>query len=63
MIVANGIVMTAEQLRTAAVVLGVLTAILFVLGQSQLGVVAAILAGGAYTLADRRPSGREDDKP
>lgn len=47
--------MTAEQLRTAAIVLGLLTAILFVLGQSRLGVVAAILAGGAYTLAARRP--------
>lgn len=63
MMSANGVVMTAEQLRTAAVVLGVLTAILFVLGQAQLGIVVAILAGGAYTLASRRPSGREDDKP
>lgn len=62
MMSANGIVMTAEQLRTAAVILGVLAAILFVIGQGQMGVVAAILAGGATTLAARRPDGREDDE-
>ena len=57
--------MTAEQLRTAATVLGVVAVILFVLGRSTLGVVFILLAGLAWTLTQygRRPSGRDDDKP
>jgi hypothetical protein len=57
--------MTARQLSIAATVLGVVAVILFVLGQSTLGVVFILLAGGAWALTQygRRPSGRDDDKP
>lgn len=57
--------MTAEQLRIAATVLGVVAVILFVLGQSTLGVVAILLSGGAWTLTQYRrgSSGRDDGKP
>ena len=57
--------MTAEQLRIAATVLGVVAVILFVLGRSTLGVVFILLSGGAWTLTQYRrgPSGRDDDKP
>ena len=57
--------MTAQQLRIAATVLGVVAVILFVLGQSTLGVVAILLSGGAWTLTQYRrgPSGRDDGKP
>jgi hypothetical protein len=57
--------MTAERLRIAATVLGVVAVILFVLGRSTLGVVAILLSGGAWTLTQYRrgPSGRDDDKP
>lgn len=43
-------------------VLGIATAILMVLGQVQLGVVVAILSGGAYALAGTRPNGGSDDQ-
>lgn len=57
--------MTADQLRIAATVLGVVAVILFVLGQSTLGVVAILLSGGAWTLTQYRrgPRRRDDDKP
>jgi hypothetical protein len=57
--------MTAEQLRIAATVLGVVAVILSVLGRSTLGVVFILLPGGAWTLTQYRrgPSGRDDDKP
>ena len=57
---------TAQQLKIAATVLGVVAVILFVLGQSTLGVVFILLSGGAWTLTQYRrdPSGRrEDDTP
>ena len=57
--------MTVRQLSVAATVLGVVAVILFVLGQSTLGVVFILLAGGAWALTQygRRRSGRDDDKP
>jgi hypothetical protein len=57
--------MTVRQLSIAATVLGVVAVILFVLGQSTLGVVFILLAGGAWALTQygRRPSGRDYDKP
>ena len=55
--------MTAVQLKIAATVLGVAAVILFVLGQSTLGVVFILLSGGAWTLTQyvSAPRGREDD--
>ena len=57
--------MTARQLSIAATVLGVVAVIMFVLGQSTLGVVFILLAGLAWTLTQygRRPTGSADDKP
>jgi drug/metabolite transporter (DMT)-like permease len=57
--------MTVRQLSIAAIVLGVLAVILFVLGRSTLGVVFILLAGLAWTLTQfgRRRSGRDADKP
>ncbi len=57
--------MTAQRLMIAGTVLGVVAVILFVLGQSTLGVVFILLAGLAWTLTQyrRAPSGREDDRP
>jgi hypothetical protein len=51
--------MTARQLSIAATVLGVVAVILFILGQSTLGVVFILLSGGAWALTQyaRRPSG------
>lgn len=46
--------MTARQLSIAATVLGIAAVILFVLGQSTLGVVAILLSGGAWTLTQYR---------
>lgn len=56
--------MTAEQLRIAATVLGVVAVILFVLGRSTLGVVAILMAGGAWTLTQygSRPGRRDDEE-
>jgi hypothetical protein len=63
--------MTVRQLSIAGTVLGVVAVILFVLGQSTLGVVFVLLAGGAWSLTgyarspgghDSGPSGR-DGKP
>ena len=42
--------MTAQQLKIAATVLGIVAVILFVLGQSTLGVVFILLSGLAWTL-------------
>jgi hypothetical protein len=55
--------MTVRQLSIAAIVLGVVAVILFVLGRSTLGVV--FMAGLAWTLTQfgRRRSGRDDAKP
>ena len=55
--------MTVRQLSIAATVLGVVAVILFVVGQSTLGVVVILLAGLAWTLTQYagRPSGRVDD--
>lgn len=55
--------MTADQLRIAATVLGVVAVILFVLGQSTFGVVAILLSGGAWTLTQyaKDPGRRDDD--
>jgi drug/metabolite transporter (DMT)-like permease len=57
--------MTVRQLSIAAIVLGVLAVILFVLGRSTLGVVFILLAGLAWTLTQfgSRRSGRDADKP
>lgn len=57
--------MTVRQLSIAATVLGVVAVIMFVLGQSTLGVVFILLAGLAWTLTQygRRPTERADDKP
>jgi drug/metabolite transporter (DMT)-like permease len=57
--------MTVRQLSIAAIVLGVVAVILFVLGQSTLGVVFILLAGLAWTLTQfgGRRSGRDDAKP
>ena len=57
--------MTVRQLSIAATVLGVLAVILFILGQSTLGVVFILLAGLAWTMTQfgSRRSGRDDDKP
>lgn len=57
--------MTAERLMIAGTVLGIVAVILFVLGQSTLGVVAILLAGGAWTLTQYRrgPRRRDVDKP
>ena len=57
--------MTAQQLKIAATVLGIVAVILFVLGQSTLGVVFILLSGLAWTLTQysKAPRGREDDKP
>jgi drug/metabolite transporter (DMT)-like permease len=57
--------MTVRQLSIAALVLGVVAVILFVLGQRTLGVVFILLSGLAWTLTQfgRRRSGRDDDKP
>lgn len=54
--------MTVRQLSIAATVLGVVAVILFVVGQSTLGVVFILLAGGAWTLTQysKRPSARDD---
>jgi hypothetical protein len=63
--------MTPRQLSIAATVLGVVAVILFILGQSTLGVVFILLSGGAWALTQygrgpsgkgRGPSGR-DDRP
>ncbi|MDF3044165.1 MAG: hypothetical protein K0R30_393 [Ornithinibacter sp.] len=61
----DDVLMTVQQLQIAATVLGVVAVILFVLGQSTLGVVFILLAGGAWTLTQyrRAPRGREDDRP
>jgi drug/metabolite transporter (DMT)-like permease len=52
--------MTVRQLSIAAIVLGVVAVILFVLGRSTLGVVFILLSGLAWTLTQfgRRRSGR-----
>lgn len=57
--------MTVRQLSIAGTVLGVVAVILFILGQSTLGVVFMLLAGGAWTLTQygRRPSERDDGQP
>jgi drug/metabolite transporter (DMT)-like permease len=57
--------MTVRQLSIAAIVLGVVAVILFVLGRSTLGVVFILLAGLAWTLTQfgRRRGGRDDAKP
>jgi drug/metabolite transporter (DMT)-like permease len=57
--------MTVRQLSIAAIVLGVVAVILFVLGRSTLGVVFILLSGLAWTLTQygRRRSVRDDDKP
>jgi drug/metabolite transporter (DMT)-like permease len=57
--------MTVRQLSIAATVLGAVAVILFVLGQSTLGVVFILLSGLAWTLTQygNRPSGHDDDKP
>ena len=57
--------MTVRQLSIAAIVLGVVAVILFVLGQSTLGVVFILLSGLAWTLTQfgRRRSGGDDAKP
>jgi hypothetical protein len=63
--------MTVRQLSIAATVLGVVAVILFVLGQSTLGVVFILLSGGTWALTQygRGPSGHgrglsgRDDKP
>ena len=57
--------MTAERLRIAAIMFGVVAVILFVLGQRTLGVVFILLAGLAWTLTQfgSRRSGRDVDKP
>ena len=68
--------MTVRQLSIAAIVLGVVAVILFVLGRSTLGVVFVLgrstlgvvfilLAGLAWTLTQfgSRRSGRDGDKP
>lgn len=55
--------MSVRQLSIAATVLGVVAVIMFVLGQSTLGVVFILLAGLAWSLTQYgRPSEREDDK-
>ncbi|RFU19187.1 hypothetical protein [Geodermatophilus marinus] len=63
--------MTVRQLSIAATVLGVVAVVLFVLGQSTLGVVFILLSGGAWALTQfgkgpsgqsRGPGGR-DDRP
>ena len=56
--------MTVRQLSIAATVLGVVAVILFILGQSILGVVFILLAGLAWTLTQfgRRRSGRDDPR-
>ncbi|GAB3324666.1 hypothetical protein GCM10027451_49140 [Geodermatophilus aquaeductus] len=62
--------MTVRQLSIGATVLGVVAVILFILGQSTLGVVFILLSGGAWALTQygrgpsglgRRPSGRDDE--
>jgi drug/metabolite transporter (DMT)-like permease len=57
--------MTVRQLSIAAIVLGVVAVILFVLGRWTLGVVFILLSGLAWTLTQygRRRSGRDDAKP
>jgi drug/metabolite transporter (DMT)-like permease len=57
--------MTGRQLSIAAIVLGVVAVILFVLGRSTLGVVFILLSGLAWTLTQfgRRRSGRDDATP
>ena len=57
--------MTVRQLSIAGTVLGVVAVIMFIIGQSTLGVVFILLAGGAWTLTQyaRRPSGRGDGNP
>ena len=57
--------MTVRQLSIAAIVLGVVAVILFVLGRSTLGVVFILLSGLAWALTQfgRRRSGRDDAKP
>ena len=57
--------MTVGQLSIAAIVLGVVAVILFVLGRWTLGVVFILLSGLAWTLTQygRRRSGRDDAKP
>lgn len=55
--------MTVRQLSIVAIVLGVVAVILFVVGQSTLGVVFILLAGLAWALTQyvKRPSRRDDD--
>jgi drug/metabolite transporter (DMT)-like permease len=57
--------MTVRQLSIAAIVLGVVAVILFILGRSTLGVVFILLSGLAWTLTQfgRRRSARDDAKP
>ena len=57
--------MTVRQLSIAAIVLGVVAVILFIVGRWTLGVVFILLAGLAWTLTQygRRRSGRDDAKP
>ena len=57
--------MTVRQLSIAAIVLGVVAVIMFVLDRWTLGVVFILLSGGAWTLTQfvRTPSGRDDDNP
>ena len=56
--------MTVRQLSIAGTVLGVVAVILFVLGQSTLGVVFILLAGGAWALTGyARSSGGHESGP
>ena len=55
---------TVVQLSIAATVLGVVAVILFVLGQSTLGVVFILLSGGAWALTQYRqgPGPRDEER-
>ena len=57
--------MTVRQLSIAAIVLGVVAVILFIVGRWTLGVVFILLAGLAWTLTQfgSRRSRRDADKP
>jgi phosphatidylserine synthase len=57
--------MTVRQLSIAAIVLGVVAVILFIVGRWTLGVVFILLAGLAWTLTQfgGRRSRRDADKP
>ena len=57
--------MTVRQLSIAAIVLGVVAVILFIVGRWTLGVVFILLAGLAWTLTQfgGRRSRRDADRP